>query len=66
MSASPRKSKSLPKELKREDWVDITQEAKRDFLIVFNEFRIQIKKGKIIGEIPVLFVQNLKTEEVID
>jgi len=39
--------------------------AKRDFLIVQNEFRADIKEGDDLGDIPERFHQNLKTEGVI-
>lgn len=39
--------------------------AKRDFLIVQNEIRIEIRKGDDLAAIPERFVQNLKTEGVI-
>lgn len=43
------------------------QLAKKDFLIVHNEIRIEIKEGQDLGElnIPDLFWPNLKTEGVI-
>jgi len=36
----------------------------RDFTIVCNEHRIEIKKGEKI-EVPQVFLDNLKTEKVI-
>lgn len=39
--------------------------AKKDFLIVQNDFRADIKKGDDLSEIPDVYYQNLKTEKVI-
>ena len=37
----------------------------KDFLIVFNEYRYEIKKGEKI-KVHKMFLQNLKTEKVIN
>ena len=41
--------------------------AKRDFLIVCNDYNITIKNGDDINKlgIPDMFMQNLRTEKVI-
>ncbi len=39
--------------------------AKRDFVISHNEHQIVIKKGDDLSEVPKLFFENLKTEQVI-
>lgn len=39
--------------------------AKKDFLIVQNQVRIEIKKGDELTSIPDMYIQNLKTEGVI-
>jgi len=44
---------------------NLSQEAKKDFVIFFNNYRKEMKKGKPIGKIPSKFVANLKTEGVI-
>lgn len=39
--------------------------AKKDFLIVQNDFRADIKEGDDLGDIPPVYYENLKTEGVI-
>lgn len=39
--------------------------AKRDFLIVQNDTRIEIKAGDDVSHVPEMYWQNLKTEQVI-
>lgn len=39
--------------------------AKRDFLIVQNDVRIEIKAGDDVSHVPEMYWQNLKTEMVI-
>lgn len=39
--------------------------AKKDFLIVQNSHRYEIKKGDDISDIPAKFHENLKTENVL-
>lgn len=39
--------------------------AKKDFVILQNEFHFDIKKGDDLSKIPECFHQNLKTEKVI-
>ncbi len=39
--------------------------AKKDFLIVCNKDRFDIKEGDDLSHIPELYIQNLKTEQVI-
>ena len=39
--------------------------AKRDHLIVQNDFRFDIKKGDDLSEIPERFYETLKTEKII-
>lgn len=39
--------------------------AKRDFIIVQNEYRADIKKGDDLSDVPEKYHQNLKTEGVI-
>lgn len=43
-----------------------TLKAKRDFVIVQNNFRLEIKKGDDLSNVPKCFIENLKTEGVID
>lgn len=39
--------------------------AKKDFLIVQNDIKIEIKEGQPLPEVPFRFLENLKTEGVI-
>ena len=40
--------------------------AKKDFVIHFNEIHIEIKAGDDVSKtVPVMFLENLKTEQVI-
>lgn len=39
--------------------------AKRDFVIHQNEYHFEIKAGDDLSHIPELFIENLKTENVI-
>jgi len=39
--------------------------AKRDFVIKQNEFYLEIKTGDDLSEVPKLYLENLKTEQVI-
>ena len=39
--------------------------AKKDFKIKHNEYFFDIKEGDSLNHIPKMFIQNLKTEQVI-
>lgn len=40
--------------------------AKKDFLIIQNDFRLEIKKGEVISaDLKKEYLENLKTEQVI-
>ena len=39
--------------------------AKKDFIIVQNKFRADIREGDDLTKIPDVYYQNLKTEKVI-
>lgn len=39
--------------------------AKKDFVIHFNEIHIEIKAGDDVSHVPEMFLENLKTEQVI-
>ncbi len=39
--------------------------AKKDFIILHNDFRADIKTGDDLSDIPEIYYQNLKTENVI-
>lgn len=41
------------------------RKAKKDFIILHNDFRADIKAGDDLSDIPDLYFQNLKTEKVI-
>lgn len=42
-----------------------TQKAKKDHVILQNDFRVDIKKGDDLSEIPERFYDTLKTEKII-
>lgn len=39
--------------------------AKKDFLIVHNDYRREIKKGDDLSDVPEIYHPNLRTEEVL-
>ena len=39
--------------------------AKKDFVISFNDYHREIKEGDDLSDVPEMFIQNLKTENVI-
>lgn len=39
--------------------------AKKDFVIVWNDYRREIKVGDVLTDVPEMFYENLKTEGVI-
>lgn len=41
------------------------KKAKRDHVILQNDFQVNIKKGDFLDEIPERFYETLKTEKVI-
>ena len=45
---------------------DKTLIAKKDFHIVQNEVDLRIKKGEVLDKVPKRFIENLRTEGVID
>ena len=42
-----------------------TWTAKKDHVIVQNDFKLVITKGKLIKDLPVRYIETLKTEKVI-
>lgn len=41
------------------------KKAKKDFIILHNDYRADIKEGDDLSDIPAMYFQNLKTENVI-
>jgi len=39
--------------------------AKKDFVIHWNDYHLEIKKGDDLSKVPSRFLENLKTEGVI-
>lgn len=39
--------------------------AKKDFVICHNDYFKEIKKGDDISDVPPIYIENLKTENVI-
>ena len=39
--------------------------AKKDFVIHHNKFHLEIKEGDDLSSVPQMFIENLKTENVI-
>jgi len=54
-------------ESETEDWSHSSSKvvAKKDFLIVYNDYRREIKAGDDLSDVPPMFHQNLKTEGIL-
>lgn len=59
------KNKGEKTEISKENISKETWTAKKDHTIVQNDFKLVIKKGDIIKNLPGRYVETLKTEQVI-